>query len=167
MSTFGTGGSQRARGPDANGVKASPTGRIEQYTVQGTITTGQLLALNATPQTLVAAPGSGKFLELENLHLWYDYNSAAYAGIAAGEDLIVSYTNGSGEEVARVETTGFLDATADAHRTVRPGSAYDAVAQHIPVENAALVLSLLAGEITTGNSPLKFRCTYSVHQLEW
>jgi hypothetical protein len=126
-----------------------------------------VLALYATPQTLVAAPGAGKFLRLESLHLWLDYNSAAYAGIAAGEDLIVSYTDGSGEEVARIETTGFLDATADAHRTIGAGSAYDAVAAHTPVSNAALKLSLLTGEVITGNSPIKFECVYTVHDLEW
>lgn len=140
---------------------------VEFYTLRGTISTAQLLALNATPQTIVAAPGALKYLTLEHLHLWLDYNSAAYAGIAAGEDLSVKYTNGSGAEAARVETTGFLDATADAHRIVRPTASISAVADVTPVVNSPLVLCLLSGEITTGNSPLKYSVTYAVRDLEW
>lgn len=125
--------------------------------VDVTVTTGQLLALNATPKTLVAAPGAGKLLMFHRALLFLDYNSAAYDGIAAGEDLSFKYTNGSGAQVASVEATGFLDATADALRIAQPD-----VAAPTPVANAALVLHMLTGEIATGNSPLIVRTFYSV-----
>lgn len=134
-------------------VVATDTGII---TANVTISTAELLALNATPKSLVAAPGAGKALILIDAQLMLDYNTVAYAGIAAGEDLEVRYTNGSGQLVATVETTGFLDATADAYRHVYPASA----AAITPVDNAALVLDLAAGEIITGNSPLKVRVRY-------
>lgn len=125
--------------------------------VDTTITATQLKALNATPQTLVAAPGSGKLLMFQRALLFLDYNSTAYDGIAAGEDLSFKYTNGSGAQVATVEATGFLDATADALRIAQPD-----VAAPTPVANAALVLHMLTGEIATGNSPLYVRTFYSV-----
>lgn len=131
-------------------VVATDTGVI---TTNVTVATGELLALNATPKQLIAAPGSGKALILIDAQFNLPYNSAAYAGIAAGEDLEIRYTNGSGQLVATVETTGFLDATANAFRHVYPAAA----AAITPADNAALVLDLAVGEITTGNSPLKVR----------
>lgn len=118
-----------------------------------TVTSAEILALNATPKQLVAAPGAGKILLFEGAQIELIYNSAAYAGIAAGEDLSIKYTNGSGAEVAQCEATGFLDATANAIRYLRPAAA----AAVNPAVNAALVLHMLVGEIITGNSPLKLR----------
>ncbi|OGS90853.1 MAG: hypothetical protein A2Z95_06195 [Gallionellales bacterium GWA2_60_18] len=134
-------------------VVATDTGII---TANVTVSTAELLALNATPKLLVAAPGSGKALIVEDVQMMLDYNSTAYDGIAAGEDLEIRYTDGSGQLVATIETTGFLDATADAYRHVRPATA----AAITPVANAALVLDLASGEIATGNSPLKVRVRY-------
>lgn len=123
-----------------------------------TISAAEMLALNATPKTLVAAPGAGKMLVFHGAVAILDYNSAAYAGIAAGEDLAVKYTNGSGAAASTtLETTGFLDQTSDQIRT------HKAIATDLtPVANAALVLHLASGEITTGNSPLRYKVWYSV-----
>jgi hypothetical protein len=125
--------------------------------VDVTISSAELLALNATPKTIVAAPGAGKALVFENIQLFLDYNTTAYDGIAAGEDLSVKYTNAAGQQVASVEATGFLDASADALRY-----GYETVQDKTPVANAPLVLHMLAGEIATGNSPLKVRTFYKV-----
>lgn len=129
--------------------------------VDVTISTGELLALNATPKQLVAAPGAGKAVVLVDAQAFLDYNSAAYAGIAAGEDLALRYTDGSGAIVAEVEATGFLDETADAYRHVYPL----ADAAKVPVANAALVAHMKTGEIITGDSPLKLRVRYRVIDL--
>lgn len=137
----------------AGQVIATDTGIV---TADITIATGELLALNAAPKQLVAAPGAGMAVILVDAQLMLDYNSAAYDGIAAGEDLEIRYTDGSGQLVATVETTGFLDAVADAYRHVYPASA----AATTPVANAALVMNLASGEIATGNSPLKVRVRY-------
>lgn len=132
------------------------------YFADVTVSTAELLALNTTPKQLVAAPGAGNILVLELAQLWLDYNTTAYDGIAAGEDLSIKYTDGSGAEVAQIEATGFLDGTADETRTVRPGST--AVQ---PVAAAALVLHMLVGNIATGNSPLKVRTWYRVLPETW
>jgi hypothetical protein len=110
-----------------------------------TITSAQLLALNATPITLVSAPGSGKALEFVSAVV-YKPAGTAYAGIAGGEDLAIKYTDGSGAQVnTSLETTSFLDQTTAQLRITRP-----IVTEVVPVANAALVLQLLVGEITTG-----------------
>lgn len=128
-----------------------------------TVSSAELLALNATPKTLIAAPGSGKALILVAAEFWLDYESAAYAGIASGEDLTLRYTDGSGALLATVETTGFLDATADAFRYVAPTT----TAAYAPVAAAPLVLHLSTGEIATGDSPLKLRLLYRELTLTW
>lgn len=124
-----------------------------------TVTSAQLLALNATPKTLLAAPGAGKAIVLEFAELFLDYGTAAYAAIAAGEDLNFCYTNGSGAIIGTVEATGFLDQTSDQHRFIR---FYGTVT---PVANAAIVLHMASGEVTTGDSPLDVRLHYRTIDL--
>lgn len=126
------------------------------YQADVTVTTAQVKALNATPVQLVAAPGTGLMIVPVLAQLYLPYVSAAYACIAAGEDLEIRYTNGSGTLWATIETTGFLDQTATQHRVVLPTAA----AAFTPAANAPLVLDLAAGEIITGDSPLKVRTYY-------
>lgn len=131
------------------------------------VTTAQILALNATPVTLLAAPGAGRAIIFKGAVLFLDYNSAAYAGIAAGEDLAIRYTDGSGQIVGECEVTGFLDQTNDETRYVYPIAPLTSPLSSIePVANAALVLHMLVGEITTGDSPLKLQVFYSIVQSD-
>ena len=131
--------------------------------VSATITSAQLLALNATPQTVLAAQGSGIAIVPTRL-IVYKPAGTAYAGIAAGEDLVLKYTNGSGAQCSGViETTGFLDQTSAQVRYVgMPGSTSTTAGDVTPVANAAVVLHLLSGEITTGDQPLYLRMLYDV-----
>lgn len=123
-----------------------------------TITATQLKALNTTPISLIAAPGEGYAIALDSAVLFLDYNSAAYDGIASGEDLNIRYTDGSGALVATIETDPFLTSTADALRYVQPAT----TAAITPVDNAALVLYMATGNIATGDSPLKIKLYYRV-----
>lgn len=127
------------------------------------VTTAQVLALNAAPISMVAAPGAGKAIIFAGAMIFLDYAGTAYAGIATNEDLVFRYTNGSGAVVSTVETTGFLDATADAIRYAHPAS----TAAITPVANAALVLHLTTAEIITGTSPLRVRTFYHVVDTSW
>ncbi len=125
------------------------------------ITSALLLALNATPQTLVPAPGAGLALIFEGAWIVKPAGTA-YAGIAAGEDLAVRYTDGSGTQLGNAETTGFLDQTTIQSRYMRPWNAASGVSDINPTINAALVLHMLTGEITTGNSDLHIRVLYRI-----
>ncbi|MFQ5472178.1 MAG: hypothetical protein ACE5FA_04740 [Dehalococcoidia bacterium] len=138
------------------------SGEVAMKVTTADITSAQLLALNATPITLVAAPGAGKAILVDHVCIQLDWNSAAYDGIAAGEDLQITYTDGSGQAAtADIETTGFLDSTADAVRCVWPDATLDTIGDKTPVANAAIVLSLLTAEIATGDSPLDVQIWYS------
>lgn len=157
-------------GPDGelivNAETTTGKGDGAQALVEGiaevTITSAQLLALNATPITLVAAPGAGKAILVRMIALTKPAGTA-YAGIAAGEDLAFKYTDDSGAECAsRVETTGFLDQTTEEHRVVYAQAAVGGVGQVEPVVNAAIVAHLLTGEIITGDSDLLVRVYFDV-----
>lgn len=129
--------------------------------VDVTITSAELLALNATPKTIVAAPGADLALIFDGA-VAIKPAGTAYAGIAGGEDLAIKYTDASGIEVAEFETTGFLD---QATKQVRYAFGYRAaslISSITPVENAPLVAHLLSGEITTGDSDLNLRVYYRV-----
>lgn len=124
-----------------------------------TVSTAELLLLNTTPKTLVAAPGAGIAIVPVSATMFLDYATTAYDGIAAGEDLAFRYTDGSGNIALTVEATGFLDASADAHRyALASGLA-------TPTANAALVLHMTTGNIATGDSPLKVRVRYRLVTL--
>ena len=119
-----------------------------------TVTSALLLALNATPQTILAAPPSG-FTNVFVGAAIYKPAGTAYAGIAGGEDLVIKATNASGQQVSSViETTGFLDQATAQLRWVGPPGAVTTTAADVTPIAAALVLHLLVGEITTGTSDL-------------
>lgn len=139
-----------------SGGLASPAGTVKVQNT--TITTAQVKALNATPITVVTGPAAGYAAVLVGVELMLDFATTAYDGIAAGEDLVLKYTDASGDTVATVETTGFLDATADAFRYVYPAS----TAAITPVAEADIVAHILIDEIATGDSPLKVRAEYKV-----
>lgn len=128
-----------------------------------TVSSAQLLALNATPQTILAAPGAGLANIVTRVAI-YKPAGTAYGGIAAGEDLVLKYTNGSGAQVCSViEATGFLDqTTAQTRYAFGPGSTGSTAGDVTPVANAAVVLHLLTGEITTGDSPIYVRVWYDI-----
>lgn len=143
---------------EAGGSLNDANGSLQRY-ADVVITSAQLLALNATPRQLVAAPGAGRALIFEGAIL-HKPAGTAYAGIAAGEDLSIKYTDASGAEVGQCEATDFLDQTTAQTRYVRATTAASANTALTPVANAALVLHLLVGEITTGDSTLNVRVFY-------
>jgi hypothetical protein len=51
------------------------------------ISSAEMLALEATPKTLIAAPGAGKTIVLDYAIFFLDYNSAAYASVGGSDDL--------------------------------------------------------------------------------
>jgi hypothetical protein len=125
------------------------------------IPAASVLTLNATPVTLVPAPGANLGLVFEGATI-HKPAGTAYAGIAAGEDLSVKYTNAAGAEVGEAETTGFLDQATAQTRYVRPHTAASLISSVTPVANSPLVAHMLAGEITTGDSPLHIRIHYRI-----
>jgi hypothetical protein len=126
-------------------------GLIKQFT----ITSAELLALNATPISILAAPGTGLVTVPRSLHL-YKQAGTAYAGIAAGEDFTIKQTDASGAVLMTVEMTGFLDSTAVQR-------AFGVGATGTIVTNAALVAHMATGEVTTGTGALFGWLEYDVY----
>lgn len=130
------------------------------YYARVTITPAQMLALNASPVTILPAPGPARYIEYCGGSVVLDYATAAYAGIAAGEDLVIRFTNGSGTIVSNtLETTGFLDQTSDQVRTLNA-----LPTDYVPVVNAPLVLHMTLGEVTTGDSSLYLNIMFRIHE---
>lgn len=128
------------------------------YYAEVTIAAASVLTLRATPVTLVAAPGAGYVLQLLGGYVIMDYGMTAYTESA--DNLAVKYTNGSGAAASEtIETTGFIDSTADDMITVIPIKDVAAVA------NAALVLHNTGdGEFgNMGDSPLRVKILYTIH----
>ena len=121
-----------------------------------TLTAAEVLALHTTPIEVVEAPTAGQYVIVEGIFASLDFDSAAYAGVAATEDFEFRYTNAAGTEIMDVETTGFLTASADAVRwTPADASVVTPVA-------AAPVVVRLPSAVTTGDSPVTFRVYYRI-----
>jgi len=120
------------------------------------VTSAQVLDLFDTPVAVIAAPSALNKAIVPVMAVVHKPAGTAYAGIAAGNDLTLKYTNASGATLMTVEVTGFLD-QANAETRVAASALTTAVE---PVANAAVVLHMLTSDITTGTSPLRLRIYY-------
>jgi hypothetical protein len=123
------------------------------------ITYTEMLAINATPKELVAAPGAGYVNEFVSALLILDYNSAAYVNNGI---LGVYETNAAGALLSGTTTlASFLGKTADT--MVRLGPAQEATPSlvgQVHLANKALVLTQATGESITGDSPVRVKIVY-------
>lgn len=127
----------------------SPEGDGVTQFVEVSITNAEMLALRATPKTLVAAPGAGKVLEFISAILLFDY-TGAYTETT--DNMAVRYNNTTGVIVSQaIEATGFVDATADTMTNAL--AKIDAIASAAGSANLALVLHNTGdGEYGGGNA---------------
>lgn len=140
------------------GMETADAGGSDQYEAEGTIATADVKTLNATPVALIAAPAAGKFHVVDHVELFMDFATTAYDGVAAGEDLSLAYETAG--EISRLETTGFLDQGDDQRRLLKVGSPAGAPASGPLGVAEAVQLSMLVGEIATGDSPIKWKIYY-------
>ena len=83
---------------------------------QVTISSAELLALNATPKTLIAAPGAGKYIVVEEITALNNHGGTDYSFDA---DMTIRYTDGSGDELTNAfPEVAFCEASADAVQKV-------------------------------------------------
>ncbi len=136
-------------------IPGANLGAAEIRCAQISLTPAQVKALRATPQTRVPAPGAGLALQVIGGTVIYDY-AAVFTETA--DNLVVRYTNGAGAAASAViETTGFLDQTADQIRPIVPAN--DAAIGG----SAALVLHNNGdGEFGGTGSPLRVVLEYAV-----
>jgi hypothetical protein len=122
------------------------------------VTSAEILALNSTPKTLVDAPGEGKVLEFISAILILDYESAAYA---TNGDLTVE--NETGTALSNTVTlANLLAATAD--KIVRVVALDTADTGVVLAANEAVQLACATGDPVTGDSPMRVKVAYRVHE---
>lgn len=121
------------------------------------LTNAQLLALRATPQTVIAAPGAGKAVIVDEVYMHLDVTTTGYTESAA--NVAVEYSGGT--DIVVVEATGFVDQATDQSRLQVP----DYTTIFTPVANEAVQLKNNgAGEWTGGNAAntLSVRIKYHI-----
>jgi hypothetical protein len=140
---------------DVNGGSAVSKVRVA-------ITNAEMLALRATPKTLVAAPGAGKYLEFVGATIFFD-RAGAYTESA--DNMAVKLGTGAGTAVSEtIEATGLVDAAGDVVMPVKPATS--AVIAKAAAENLALVLHNTGdGEYGGGNASNEIivEVVYRVH----
>lgn len=117
-----------------------------------TLSSAQILALNSTPITLIAAPGTGKLLLVSKVVGFNDFQTTAYAG--SSEVLSIKYTNGSGASICAFSEVAFCEAAADAWEIPACGLV-------VPVVNALVCASANAA-FTTGDGIVYLRLYYRI-----
>jgi hypothetical protein len=126
----------------ANGSEA--TGVVSKVV---TLTNAQVLTLGATPVTLVAAPGIGKYVDVISVNLVFDY-TAAYSSVGDVRCYWGSRVSGSACS-ATITASGFFDASAD--KAIRVSGVPDNT--NPPVTNLAVVLQKVTlAEMAGGNA---------------
>lgn len=115
------------------------------------VTAAQMDTLNATPVSLVAAPGAGKVIQFMGQVVYNDFVTTAFE-LGTGT-LDVRYQNSSGGLAGQM-TNAFVESAADAYSTVAPLTC-------VALVNQALVLHASA-DVTAGAGNLKIRTYYRI-----
>jgi hypothetical protein len=124
-------------------------------TTQVTLPTAAVLLLHTTPYTLVAAPGAGKVILVDEITAKLVFNSIAYTGSNALE---FRFTDGSGAKVSADLASSFINsASGTNYATVK-----SVVTALTPVANAAVVVAVPTADPAAGNSAIVFSVKYRV-----
>lgn len=147
----------------ANGVVT--TGKLSELTIQYatvTLTNTDMLALRATPITVVAAPGASKRIQF--LGATINTNATAGAYTETDDNFVFRFTDGAGIiQSTTGQTTGFIDQAGKMHLSVLPVT--DALCTDAQATNQALVVHNSGdGEFGGGNAAntVKITAAYRV-----
>lgn len=128
------------------------------------LTAAQVKALRATPAVLVPAPGAGKLIVVESVTLQLNYGGTN-AFTESADNLVVQY-NDSGQDITgSIETTGFIDQTADAIAIIRPAAIATMAAATVGVNEAVELFNTGDGEIAgnaANNNTLNVTVAYRI-----
>ena len=129
------------------------------YEAELSIATAAVLTLNATPLTIVAAPGAGYAIEVITATYGATYNSVAYAT----NTLLQVIT--AGATVTQYNLPSGLTFTASGKwQMYQYSSAFGATSTQV-IENAALQVKVATGNPTAGNSDIKVYVLYRIITL--
>jgi len=154
-----------------NKTLTTPTIDGDVYGVaEGTISSAEILALNATPKELIAAPGAGKVIIVDDMEFFMNYGSAAYVRDGSNEEFVVEYATTGGDIWApAVATDTFLTSTADTWRFVKPSNYTidtGVVFDPMTADNEAVQATITNSEVITGDSDIKYKIRYRIRTLQ-
>lgn len=129
-----------------------------QGTAKLTIASADVLTLNTTPITIVAAQGAGTVIEVLSAFVSIDFNTTAYA-TNVGLQVITS-----GADEPQFTSLTALNASVTSHRKLGVDSTFAATDTQI-IENAALQVKVPTGNPTAGNSGITVYVTYRIITL--
>jgi hypothetical protein len=113
------------------------------------LTSTQMDTLNATPVELVAAPGTGKFLEVIAVLAFNDFGTAAFELGSGTVD--IRYTDSSGGLAAQL-TNAFVESAADA--------LFKAYGRDVVISTNAALVAYASADVTAGDGSLYLRVFY-------
>lgn len=116
------------------------------------VSSAEILLLNGTPKTLVAAPGAGFFIKPISIIVKFLGGGVAYT------TNVTLYTNVGGMIFGTNGTT--LGNTGDFNAFINPASTTQSGS--FPLENAALQLSVLSGNPAAGNGTMVVYVSYVI-----
>ena len=130
---------------------------------QITVSNAELLALFTTAKPLIAAPGAGKFIEIESASLSFIYSAAFTPGSAT--NLSIKYKDKTGADATTTRAvTGFMDQSSSQFSLLRALTTTQAVDAN--VVNQPVCLALVGGNPTGGaGSLVKVQIAYRCHCL--
>lgn len=119
------------------------------------LSSANILGMNATPVTLIPAPGPGRVIVVNDIHLQMTTTSTQYANGGAVE---FRYTNGSGQKVSADIAAAVITAAA--------GTSYTKVlgieASITPVSNSLICITNATASFITGTGSGKLRIAYRI-----
>jgi hypothetical protein len=127
------------------------------------LSNANIKALRGTKKELVASPGADKFLELVSALLILDYGSEALT--ESVDNMIIQYATSGVDASAAIESTGFIDSTADTIALVLPVGLTGVVATNM-VNNALELFNTGDGEFAgnaSNDTTMTVKITYRIH----
>jgi len=128
------------------------------------LTSAEVKALRATPKALIAAPGAGKIVVVESVTLQLNYGGTN-AFTESADNLVVQYNDSGADITAAIETTGFIDQTADMVAIVYPATIAAMAAATVGVNEAVELFNTGDGEIAgnaANNNTLNVTVAYRI-----
>lgn len=125
----------------------------------GTIANAAVRTLNATPVSVITAPGTGKYIRVLSCYWRLNYTAPAFDAAAAGDTLVLRSENTSGPILVD-DVAGNTIGAASANYEVIVGAA----AEQVVATNKAIVAHITTGEwyASAGASSLTYKVYYQI-----
>lgn len=121
-----------------------------------TLSSADILALNTTPITLVAAPGAGKYLVPHAIVVWVGYGTTPYT---VSDDLSIRYV--TGDDISLDAATAALFNFSGFRKLIL----LDDIVGDDGIVNKGIEMYVRAGALTLGDGTLTVTVWYTVEDV--